>query len=164
MLSANGFLARCRNPWTVLANFIELKIGVYFFVQVIFKKYDCRFSKQISCTASFNNSDYARTVSVTFDHTLQGLLFHEYVFLMEAFSMDICMIFKIVHHYLKIAYLEVGNSKKLVTSSFSGYQNVQKICFFRHPPPGHLRCFDSQSFWVIPKFQLVTYGSHFMTS
>ena len=101
----------CGNPWTVF-NFIEMKIGVYFFVQVIFKKYDCRLSKQIFCTASCNNSNYARTVSVTSDHALQGLLFHEYVFLMEPFSMNICMTFWIVQHYLKIVYLEVRKSRK----------------------------------------------------
>lgn len=138
MLSANGFSAGCRNPWTVFANFIELKIGVYFFVQVIFKKYGCRFSKQISCTASFNNSDYARTVSVTFDHTLQGLLFHEYVFLMEAFSMDIYMIFKIVHHYLKIAYLEVGNSKKQAKKDNQTFLFLSSLTWFHHFVPSIL--------------------------
>ena len=116
----------CRNPCTVFVNFIELKIGVYFLVQLIFKKCECRFSRQISCTASFNNSNYARTVSVPSDHALQGLLFCEYLFLVEPFSMDSYMIFiDIVQHCLKIAYLEVGifcETRYLIIQDIADFQ------------------------------------------
>ena len=98
-----------RYPRTVFVNFIELKIGVYFFVQVIFNKYDCRFSRQVPCTASSNNSNYATTVSVTSDHATVILWIR---ISYGIFSMDTYMIFWIEHHYLKIAYLEVGKSRK----------------------------------------------------